>query len=116
MKNKLNVLLCIMALSALPLRAGEDLKPATVEQRLREVDLSLMLQQYERLQMNLFEARLQLDLLDTVSDLSDTARKKQSDLLQKKCDILVQHVDETRLRLHQLAALRGEETAVAKAK
>src|SRR5262245_21430498 len=73
MKNTFRILVCITALTALPLLAGDNQSsPSDVEQRLRETDLSLAIRQYERVKMEAFETRLQLDLLSTEEGLSES--------------------------------------------
>jgi hypothetical protein len=113
MKHKLHILVCITALSVLPLLAGDsDTKSLSVEQRLRETDLSLAIRQYERVKMEAFETRLKLDLLDTDEEMSEAVRKKRTDLLAKRHAILEQRADELRATAHKL----GDEIGVAKAK
>ena len=113
MKSKLHVLVCMAALSGLPLMAGEgDTTPVSVEQRFRETDLSLALRQYERVKMEVFECRLKLDLLETDDEMTETARKKRRELLARRKDILEQRADQLRLDAHRL----GEQIAVAKTK
>ena len=113
MKNKLHILVWITALTVLPLLAGDtETKPASVEQRLRDIDVSLALRQYERLKMEAFETKLKLDLLVTDEELTESARKKRADLLERRYDIL-------QMRAFQLsddARKLGAETAIAKAK
>ena len=95
MKNTLRLFVCITALTALPLFAGE-IKSSDVDQRLRETDLSLAIRQYERVKMEAFETRLKLDLLDTEEGLSEVVRKTRSELLRKRYEILLRSADELR--------------------
>jgi len=97
MKNKLLILVCITALWALPLVAGDSqIKSSDVDQRLRETDLSLALRQYERVKMEAFETRLKLDLLDTEEGMTEVARKTRSELLRKRYETLIRSADELR--------------------
>jgi hypothetical protein len=113
MKTKLHILVCITALSVLPLLAGDsETKSVSVEQRFRETDLSLAIRQYERVKMEAFETRLKLDLLDTDEEMTETARKKRAELLTKRYEILQQRADE----LRSVALKLGEEITVAKAR
>jgi len=113
MKNKLYVLVCITALSVLPLVAGDgEAKSVSVEQRLREMDLSLALRQYERVKMEAFETDLKLTLLPTDEDLTESVRKKRTELLQKRLDILQQRAEQ----LRAMVMATGERDAVANAK
>jgi hypothetical protein len=113
MKNKLYVLVCITALSVLPLAAGDgEAKSVSVEQRLREMDLSLALRQYERVKMEAFETDLKLTLLPTDEDLTEPARKKRAQLLTERLQILEQRAD----KLRAIVLEFGEQTPVATAK
>src|SRR5262249_24176539 len=103
MKSKLYILICVTALSVLPLLAGDgEIKSVSVEQRLRETDLSLSLRQYERVKMEAFESILKLDLLETDEAMSETAKKKRRDLLTRRLDILTQRADQLRSTALQL--------------
>ena len=112
MKNKLSILVCITALSVLPLIAGDaEAKSPSVEQRLRETDLSLAIRQYERVKMEAFETRLKLDLLDTDEDMTEAVRKKRAELLTQRHDILQMRANE----LRETALKLGGQIALAKA-
>ena len=113
MKTKLHLLVCITALSVLPLLAGDsEIKSVSVEQRFRETDLSLAIRQYERLKTEAFETRLKLDLLGTDEEMTEASRKKRAELLTKRYEILQERAEELRL-----VALRlGEEITTAKAR
>ncbi|MBI3851912.1 MAG: hypothetical protein HY298_16775 [Verrucomicrobia bacterium] len=103
MKNKLHILGCITALSVLPLWAGDsESKTVSVEQRFRGTDLSLALRQYERVQMDAFDASLKLTLLDAEAE-------KKAELLAKRVAILKHRAEELRDTAYRL----GEEIAVA---
>jgi hypothetical protein len=113
MKNKLHVLVCIATLCVLPLLAGDgETKSLSVEQRLRETDLSLALRQYERVKMESFETRLKLDLLSTDDDITETVRIKRAELLERRRNILEQRAAD----LRNTALKLGDAVAVAKAK
>lgn len=113
MKNTLRILVCITALTALPLLAGDSQASSSdVEQRLREADVSLAIRQYERVKMEAFETRLQLDLLSTEEGLSESVRKTRTELLRKRYEILIHNADE----LRQLALNIEGKMKVAQAK
>jgi len=93
MKAKLHIPVCITALSVLPLLAGNgETTSVPVQQRLLETDLSLAIRQYERVQMEAFETRLKLDLLDADEGMTDTDRKKRAELLAKRHLVLEKRV------------------------
>lgn len=113
MRNKLHILVCIAALCVLPLLAGDgETKSLSVEQRLRETDLSLALRQYERVKMESFETRLKLDLLGTDDDITETVRIKRAELLERRSNMLEQRAAD----LRNTALKLGDAVAVAKAK
>src|SRR6185369_7759992 len=97
MKNKLRIVVCIMAVSVLSLWAADnENKSVSVEQRLREIDLSLTLRQYERVQMEAFETKFKLNLLETETEMTKSERDKKEALLNKKAEILWKLADELR--------------------
>ena len=111
MKNKLSLFLCVAMLSVIPVWAGDnETKPVSIEQRLRETDVALALRQYERVRMEAFEVRLQLDLLDTQSEMSEDERKKREVLLKKRDIMLHERAHELRQTILKL----GDEAVVAK--
>jgi hypothetical protein len=113
MKSKLHLLVCITALCALPLMAGDaETKSVNAHQRLLETDFSLALQQYEHVKMAAFEADLQLALLGTEEDIPETARKKRAELLETRSKILQERAAVLRETVLQL----GDQIAVDKAK
>ena len=104
MKATLHTLLCMTAVTVLPLLAGNG-EPTSVpvEQRLLETDLSLAIRQYEHVQMEAFETRLKLDLLDTDEPMTDADRKRQAALLETRHLILQKRADELRAVTLKLA-------------
>jgi len=113
MKTKLPLLACIAVLSTLPLWAADgDGKRNPIEQRLREIDLSLTLRQYERVKMEVFETRLKMDLLDTEEELTEPARRKRRELLTARQEILLHRAAELRAVARDFA----EDMPVAKVK
>jgi len=112
MKNKLRIVVCIMAVSVLPLWAADnENKSVSVEQRFREIDLSLTLRQYERVQMEAFETRFKLDLLETETEMTKSERDKKEALLQKKADILLRLAHELREKAKMLESQSSVATA-----
>ncbi|GDY19262.1 hypothetical protein LBMAG56_06070 [Verrucomicrobiota bacterium] len=90
MKTALAIIALLSALSTTPmLAANHDKAPASVEARLVQADLSVTLQQYEKVKRLTGEAALQAALLDG----SDP---KQSEALAKRIGILRQHADKLR--------------------
>ncbi len=113
MKSRLLILLCVATFSIFPLWAADsEATSASIEQRLRETDLAIALRQYERVRMEAFEARLQLDLLDSQAEMSQDERKKRWVLLDKRDAILRERAQEIRQSILKL----GDEMAVAKTK
>ena len=113
MKSKLHVLLCFAALSVTTLSAADgENKSVNAEQRLRETDLALTLHQYERVQMEVFEAKLQLDLLDAEGPTAREERKMKMESLQRKIMIFRERADELRKKALQLGEEGTRSTAV----
>jgi hypothetical protein len=113
MKMRLLAVFCVAAFSVSHLRATEDERPLpNAERRLREIDVSLALHQYERVQMELFETRLKLDLLPCEGDPSEKFRLQQTESLQKRIEILRARADALRqTALAASQALPSEKTA-----
>lgn len=116
-KMKLLILLCMAALPATSVRAADNAEnPAAkrcgveaiasgrCEQRLADTDLNLAFRQYERVQMEAFEAKLKLRSLDTVPDLADAERAKQAQLLERRISNLGHLANELRERIMILGA------------
>ena len=113
MKSKLHILVCITALCALPLMAGDsEAKALTAHQRLVETDFSLALRQYEHVKMLAFETDLQLALMGTEEDMTETTRKKRAELLEKRSRI----PQERAVQLREAVLLLGDQIADGKAK
>ena len=74
------LLLSILSIQVLPL-IGHQHQPMklNIEQRLNQIDSSLLLRQYEQLKMHAFEARMKLDLLDLEphNDSKESKRRKE---------------------------------------
>ena len=113
MKNKLHVLLCIAAISVATLRAADgENKSGNAEQRLRETDLALTLHQYERVQMEAFEARLQIDLLDTEGQTARDERKTKIESLERRIAIFQKRAEQLRIRALELGEAGTRSTEV----
>ena len=114
MKIRLSLLFCVAALSLPSLRANDQERfSPSAEQRLQEMDLSLALRQYERVQMELFETSLKLDLLPVDGDATDKFRDQQSKSLQKRLQILQARADGLReAALKASTAMAAADTSV----
>jgi hypothetical protein len=117
MKKKLYLFLCITALSVLPLWADDASKPdapktLTVEQRLREIDLSVTLREYERVKTELAETDLKRLLLQADGDLTEADLKKQAEVLMRRRDTL----DMCAVELREEAKSLGNESTATVAK
>jgi hypothetical protein len=113
MKNRILILVCMVAWSVLSLRAADtDRKPVSADERLRETDLALTLQQYERVRMEAFDARLKLDLLETEGQMTPEDREKKIVSLEKKIMILRQRADELRAQAIKLGEDETPRTAL----
>src|SRR4029450_2687350 len=97
MKSQLNTALCIAAFTMSAFCAADtENKSPDAEQRLREMDFSVTLHQYERVQMEVFEAKLKLDLLDAEEQMTQEERAKKAESLEKRVMILRQRAEELR--------------------
>jgi hypothetical protein len=73
---------------------------ATVQQRLRDIDLNIALKKYEQIQTEKAKAELQLVLLDTELETPQPERTKN---LQRRIDILSGHAHEIRAYVLKLS-------------
>src|SRR5688500_18448891 len=69
---------------------------ATVQQRLRDIDLNIALRKYEQIQTEKAKAELQLVLIETEPEAADAEREKKIDHLRRRVDILKVHADQIR--------------------
>src|SRR5688572_16326207 len=76
---------------------------ATVQQRLRDIDLNIALRKYEQIQTEKAKAELQLVLIETEPEAADAERKKQYESLQRRIDILAGHADQIRAYVLKLS-------------
>ena len=117
MKMTLLLLLCVAALPAMTVRAADNAeKPAAkrgsaeaiaagrCKQRIAETDLNLAFRQYERVQMESFEAKLKLHLMDTVPDLTAAEWTKQKESLTMRISNLGERASELRKSIMILGA------------
>jgi predicted RNase H-like nuclease len=95
MKATVQNFACIALLLVLPIRSADSDggKATTIEHRIREIDLSVILQCYERLRKEVFESHTKRFLLSTEVNLSKEEREKTDQLLGKRIEILQQQVD-----------------------
>ena len=84
MKIPFNICFCVAALSFSPLCAGDsENKSISIEQRLAQTDLSIVLRQYEQVMMEVFSMKLkglELVSLNRELELKRKAGKADSDL------------------------------------
>ena len=117
MKNTCYILLCLGAFSISTLcGADSPAKSASVEERLRETDLALTLHHYERVQMEAFEVKLKIDLLETDGEKTPEKRRKEAELLNKRASILSERVQELRLTALKLGEESTPRTALDREK
>jgi len=97
MKHRLALVLFMAALSIAPLVAGDAAPKATpVRQKIREIDLNIMLKQYEYVATQLAEMRLKVRLLEIEEGLTDAERKGKLATLRKKIELMQSISDEYR--------------------
>ena len=103
MKTTCCVILCFVALSLVPVLGAEsNSAPVNIDQKLRDIDLKLMLAQYEKIQKQLIDLRFQEALLDA-EDMTDDERKKQAARINKMENVLVNEHQHLLVRIRQLA-------------
>ena len=76
---------------------------ATVQQRLRDIDLNIALKKYEQIQNEKAKAELQLVLIETEVEAPEAERSKRIDQMQKRVHILTVHADQVRAHVLQLS-------------
>ncbi len=111
---KIAVLLISLAMFWIvtPLQAADECcenRAASIQKRIREIDLNIALKKYEQVSAEKAKAELQLILLETSVDLSESDRNQQSELIQKRIHILGTHANDIRNHVRKLS----EEVAVA---
>ncbi|HRI14268.1 MAG TPA: hypothetical protein PLX89_14840 [Verrucomicrobiota bacterium] len=123
MKLKLLPAICLVALFAQPLVAGDaEPKATSVEVRLLEIDLSVLLRQYERLKTEIAEASFKFDLMvmeasvengkESGKEVNEEARGKELESRARRLDWFRTVADTLRLEALKL----GEQLEQAKAK
>ena len=102
MKKLLSLVVLIALCSILPTRADECCQnsEATVQQRLREIDLNIALKQYEQIRTEVAKAELQLILIQTETEASNSERAEQ---MKKRRDILAVHAEQIRAHILELS-------------
>jgi hypothetical protein len=76
---------------------------ATVQQRLRDIDLNIALKKYEQIQTEKAKAELQLVLIETETEASATDRPKAMKNLENRIQLLTAHADQVRARVVELS-------------
>ena len=90
MKHKLALVLIIAALSVVPLIADDVAAPKSspVEQKLREIDPTIVLKQYEHVKTVLADIRMQREFLYAEEGMTDKERNAKEGVLARKHDVL----------------------------
>lgn len=105
MKKLLSLIVLTALCSLLPARADEccQSSEATVQQRLRDIDLNIALKQYEQVRTEAAKAEVQLILIETETEAPEAERVKQARQLSKRIEILTAHADQLRARVADLS-------------
>ena len=82
---------------------GKSVTVQQIHERLRQIDLDIVLKQYEQLQSEKAKTEIQLILLETQAG-NDDDRKAQLDLLRNRIELFKMHADEMRQRAVSLGA------------
>ena len=104
--KKLFFLLSIAVACSLSSMAADECcanSEATVQQRLRDIDLNIALKKYEQIQNEKAKAELQLVLVETDVEAPEADRKKQYANLRNRVDILTAHADQIRAYVLKLS-------------
>ena len=91
----------ILALAPAPAAEKQDIH-GTLEQQLLEIDLKVLLRQYEQIQTQLVDVQLQLALLQSDGDPGEGDLKKQIARLQKREVVLSDQLQRTRTQIQIL--------------
>lgn len=104
------LLLFILPIQVLPL-IGHQHQPMklNIEQRLNQIDSSLLLRQYEQLKMHAFEARMKLDLLDLEPHNDSKESKRRKELFTQRAKKLETEAAKIRKKAIEVAAGSREE-------
>lgn len=105
MKTTWRLILFLMALSLAPIQSAEtNIAVVNIEQKVRDIDLKLLLGQYENIQKQILDLQLQEAMLAAGSDdLTDEERKKQSMRIHKINDALASLRFQVMTQMRQLA-------------
>lgn len=76
---------------------------ASVEQRIRDIDIAIALKSYEQIQTECAKARLEITLVQTDVELSPTDRDNKLQLAVSRLKSLTDAANEIRARLRRLA-------------
>ena len=106
MKYKLELLLLASVLAVAPILAGDSAPkiPSPVQQKIREIDLSILLKQYEIVKTKQAEVRLDLALLSVNSAGNADAQKRRKETLEKTDEVLTQLADQYRATAFEFEA------------
>lgn len=105
------LLLSIFSIQVLPL-IGHQHQPLklNIEQRLNQIDSSLLLRQYEQLKMHAFETRMKLDLLDLEPHNDSIESKRRKELFTQRAKKLETEAAKIRIKAIEIAAGSREES------
>lgn len=76
---------------------------ANIDQRLRDIDLNLLLAHYEKIQKQIIELRFQEAMLDA-QDMPDDERKRQVTRINKMENVLTSEKHNCLARIRELSA------------
>ena len=103
MKTYRYFVLCFLILALAPAHAAEkqDVR-GNLEQQLLEIDLKVLLRQYEQIQTQLLDIQLQLALLQSDGESGETDLKKQIARMQKREAVLSDQLQRARTQIQIL--------------
>ena len=105
-KTLLLITLCASSFLAVPSFAADECcqnLAATVQQKLREIDVTIALKQYEQIKTEVAKAQVQLILVETDSEAAEVDRNSQLEALQRRIAKLNAHASELRARVEKLS-------------
>lgn len=105
MKTTCCIILCFVAFSLAPVKSAEtNSAPVNIDQKLRDIDLKLMLAQYEKIQKQLMDLKFNAALLEAgAEDMTDDERKKQITRINRMENVLENELHKLLVRVRQLA-------------
>lgn len=95
----------LLLFAAVPVQGDaccED-KAASIEQRVREIDVAVALRTYEQIQTEMTKAQLQWRLMETDFELDDAERAKQVQGLRRRLENLSAFAQEIRMKLQEMS-------------